>query len=361
MSRDNCSRKRLKGEHLKYQDRQRLEWYIKENHLLPIRKKRSLREMASLLETSSATIMRELRRGEVEQMGSQLRIFKSYSADMAQADYAMKGSAKGRPLKIGTDHAFATCVEDKVLRQKYSPDAIIMELRRDGNPFETDICTRTLYSYIGGGVFFRIEKSNMRRGGRHQKRPYEKIRRAHKGDGKGIEDRPEAAHTRQERGHWGIDCIESGKGKGKACLLTVIERKEREVMIFKFPSQTQAAVIAALDRMERRMGKEALSSKFKSITSDNGSEFLDWRSVERSCMGESCRTKHYFAHPNSSWERGSNENVNGVIRWFIPKGSAVSTYSNKRIREIQDWINNMPRRILNGQSAKTTSARAEVS
>ena len=360
MSRNNTNRKRGKGEHLKYQDRQRLDCYIRENHLLPLRKKRSLRELAVLLETSPATIMRELRRGEVEQMDSQLRMYKSYSAEVAQADYAVKGSAKGRPLKIGKDHAFARYVEEKVLKQKYSPDAIIMELRRDGNPFETNICSRTLYSYIGKSVFYRIEKSNLRRGGLRQKRPHERIRRAHKGDGKGIEERPEAAHTRQEKGHWEIDCIESGKGKGRACLLTMIDRKDREVMIFKLPSQTQAAVITALDRMERRMGTEAFSRKFKSITSDNGSEFLDWRSVERSCMGEGCRTKHYFAHPNSSWERGSNENVNGIIRWFIPKGSAISSYSNKRIQEIQDWINNMPRRILNGQSAKTTSAQAEV-
>jgi IS30 family transposase len=360
MSRVNCSRKRLKGEHLKYQDRQRLDWYINENHYLSKGKRRSQRALATLLGTSPATITRELRRGEVELLDSQLRTYKSYSAEVAQANYAAKGSAKGRQLKIGTDHAFAKYVEEKILKQKYSPDAVIMELRRDGNPFETNICPRTLYSYIDKGVFLRVERSNLRRGGRHQKRLYEKVRRAHKGDGKGIEERPEAAHERQEAGHWEIDCVESGKGKGKACLLTMIDRKEREFMMFKLPSQTQAAVIAALDRMERQMGKEAFSRKFKSITSDNGSEFLDWRSVERSCFGEGYRTKQYFAHPNSSWERGSNENVNGIIRWFIPKGSAISAYSNKRIREIQDWINNLPRRILNGHRAKTTSARAEV-
>ena len=131
-------------------------------------------------------------------------------------------------------------------------------------------------------------------------------------------------------------------------IVQFIDRKEKDVMISKLASQTQAAVITALDRMERRMGTEMFYRKFKSITSDNDSEFLDWHSVKCTCMGEGWRTKHYFAHPNSSWERGSNENVNGIIRWFIPKGISISSYSNKRIREIQDWINNMPRRILNG-------------
>ena len=161
-------------------------------------------------------------------------------------------------------------------------------------------------------------------------------------------------------GHWEIDCIESGKGKGPACLLTLNERKLRDTIIVKLSSQTQASVIAALDRIERQLGKEEFARTFKSITSDNGSEFLDWRSIERSCLEEEDRTKHYFAHPYSSWERGSNENTNGIIRWFIPKGSNIDDYSAKEIKEIQDWINNLPRRILKGHSSKTASARAEA-
>ena len=316
--------------------------------------------MAALLNTSAATITRELRRGTVEQLDSQLLGYISYSADVAQADYQAKGSAKGKPLKIGKDHAFARYVEQKIIKQKYSPDAVIMELKRDSNPFQTDICTRTLYSYIEKGVFLKIEKSNLRRGGRVQKRSYEKVRRAHKGDGKSILMRPATADSREETGHWEMDCIESGRGKGPSCLLTLIERKTRELMMLKLPSQTQVSVVAALDSIEKRLGRDKFAGKFKSITSDNGSEFLDWRSVERSCLSEDDRTKHYFAHPYSSWERGSNENTNGIIRWFIPKGSGIGTYSNKRIKEINDWINNLPRRILNGQSAKIALARAEA-
>lgn len=77
-------------------------------------------------------------------------------------------------------------------------------------------------------------------------------------------------------------------------------------------------------------------------------------------LGNTMRTQHYFAHPYSSWERGSNENINGMIRWFIPKGSNISRISARRIKEIETWINQLPRRILNGHSAKTASARAEA-
>lgn len=301
MGQGQYSRKRGKGGHLRYEDRQRLEWYIRENEQVSKRNRKSQRELAALLGTSPATITRELRRGEVEQLDTHLRKYKSYSAEVAQADYAAKGTAKGMPLKIGEDHAFAKHVEQKILEEEYSPDSIIMELRREGNPFRTDISTRTLYSYINRGVFLRIERSHLRRGGRERKRGYHRIRRAHKGDGKGIGERPEGAQSREERGHWEMDCIESGKGKGPACLLTLVERKNRELIIIKLPSQTQSCVIAAIDRLERRLGRKRFAVKFRSITSDNGSEFLDWRSVERSCLSKGCRTQHYFAHPNSAW------------------------------------------------------------
>jgi IS30 family transposase len=82
--------------------------------------------------------------------------------------------------------------------------------------------------------------------------------------------------------------------------------------------------------------------------------------IEHSTLTNEIRTQQYFAHPYSSWERGSNENVNGIIRWFIPKRSNISKISTEQIKEVEDWINNLPRRILNAQSAKTASARAEA-
>ena len=80
---------------------------------------------------------------------------------------------------------------------------------------------------------------------------------------------------------------------------------------------------------------------------------MDYEALETSCLSKSKgkRTVIFYAHPYSSWERGSNENVNGIIRRFIPKGSNMSHYSKKDISEIEDWINAYPRRIIGGLSA----------
>jgi len=96
--------------------------------------------------------------------------------------------------------------------------------------------------------------------------------------------------------------------------------------IIRLPDKTQRAVKRALDRLERRYGKE-FKDKFKTITTDNGSEVLDFTSLEKSCRGKGKRFRMYFAHPYSSWERGSNENANGIIRRFSPKGTDFSRIS----------------------------------
>ena len=101
--------------------------------------------------------------------------------------------------------------------------------------------------------------------------------------------------------------------------------------------------------MERALGSRRFREIFKSITCDNGSEFMDSDNMERSCLVAVKKTTLHYAHPFSSWERGSNEN--GILRRFIPKGCDIGCYSKNEIREIQDWMNNSPRRILGGKSA----------
>ena len=151
-----------------------------------------------------------------------------------------------------------------------------------------------------------------------------------------------------------MDCIESGRGKGRACLLVLVERKSRNTLIFKMRSQTKKEVQRQLDKLEKKIGIKAFRIMFKSITVDNGSEFLDWRNLERSSISRlnKLRTQIYYCHPYHSWERGTNEQVNGHIRRFIPKGCAIAEYSTKRVLEIQKWLNTYPRKILEGKSAR---------
>jgi IS30 family transposase len=99
--------------------------------------------------------------------------------------------------------------------------------------------------------------------------------------------------------------------------------------------------------MERQMGRIKFKDTFKSITVDNGSEFLNSSEMERSCLSKKkARTMVFYAHPYSAYERGSNENMNRMIRRFIPKGADIGKYSKQEIKRIENWLNNYPRKIL---------------
>jgi IS30 family transposase len=140
-------------------------------------------------------------------------------------------------------------------------------------------------------------------------------------------------------------------GSGKACLPAMTERKTREEIRFKLPDKKQKSVKAALDRLERKH-KGRFRERFKSLTTDNGSEFLDGPGLEASCLkpGEK-RTTCYYAHPYSAYERGSNENANKLVRRFVPKGTDMGKLKESDIRRIEQWMNNYPRRMFQYKSA----------
>ncbi len=92
-----------------------------------------------------------------------------------------------------------------------------------------------------------------------------------------------------------MDCIESAKGDN-TCLLTLVDRKTRECLIFKLGRQTQEAVLRRINGLERKLGAKAFKGKFKTITLDNGAEFLNWKKLEKSVFGDSERTAIYYAH-----------------------------------------------------------------
>ena len=163
---------------------------------------------------------------------------------------------------------------------------------------------------------------------------------------KSIEERPEEVNSREEFGHWEIDLI-VGKRKGSgAALLTLTERKTRYPHIIKLKDQTQKSVIKALNKLERKFGTTGFTERFKTITADNGSEFLDVKGLESSCLNKGKRTDFYYAHSYASWERGSNENMNKMTRRFVPKGCDIGKFNNKQIENVEDFLRNYPRKIL---------------
>ncbi len=112
---------------------------------------------------------RELQRGRIVLKDSDWREYESYSADVAQDDYDKKATHKGPGLKIGKDHALAKHIEDKILKDKYSPDAVVMEIESGKYEFKASICTRTVYNYIDQGVFANITNKDLPREGRPKK------------------------------------------------------------------------------------------------------------------------------------------------------------------------------------------------
>ena len=143
-----------------------------------------------------------------------------------------------------------------------------------------------------------------------------------------------------------MDTVKGKRGETKSCLLVLTERKTRDEIITKLKDQTAASVVEALDRLERKWG-EMFTKIFRSITVDNGTEFSDFEGLERSALHEGeLRTHVFYCHPYSSWERGSNENQNRLIRRHIPKGEDFDEKQDRDIEYIEAWINNYPRGIF---------------
>ena len=350
-----CIRTRQKGKHLSFEEREELEAIVNKNNKRPKKDKMSQRQIAKRMGVSPATLSRELKRGKVILRDTEWREVSSYSAIKAQEDYDEKASAKGPHLKIGKNKQLAKKIENCIVEENYSPYATIEKLKNDSNYQETPISVRTLYNYIDNELLINVTKGDLPRKGKSSKRKYTRVTKRIKDvDAKRIDERPQDANERSELGHWEMDCVESGRGKGRACLLVLVERKSRNVLIFKLRSQTQKEVQRRLDQLERKIGAKRFREMFKSITVDNGSEFLDWRNLEQSCLSRRgiLRTQIYYCHPYHSWERGTNEQVNGHLRRFIPKGCAIAKYSTKEILEIQEWLNTYPRKVLNGKSAR---------
>jgi len=167
---------------------------------------------------------------------------------------------------------------------------------------------------------------------------------------KSIEYRPEEANTREEYGHWEGDLV-IGTQKRGLVLFTLTERKTREEIIVKIPGKKAEYVAQTLNLIEKKY-KSMFYTKFKSITFDNGGEFRNWKSIEKSYDNrrKKVRTQVYYAHPYRSGERGSNENANRLIRRFVPKGIDITPISEEYIQKIEDWINNYPRAMFNYKS-----------
>ena len=290
------------------------------------------------------TIYNELRRGAYVhtcEWWDEVR----YSADKGQQVHKYNQTAKGRPIKLGKDYAYARFLEEKMLgvqpngkieRKKRCSPAVALELaRREG--FQTTVCVSTLYGYIGGGVFLHISNKDLWEKSRKKNRDYKPVKRLAHPKLPSIEGRPAYINSREEPGHTEADLVVSRAGK-KGGLLTVTERTGRFELMEKTPDRKAATVRTAIMRMKRRL---PVGMEIKSITTDNGPEFLEYEEL-RAVAG--CPV--FYCHSYAAYEKGTNENHNRMIRRWFPKGTDFGRVSRREVQECEDWMNDYPRRSL---------------
>lgn len=319
-----------KHKHLNIQERTIIEIRIKDGC--------SAYKIAKELHRPINTILNEIRRGTVLQIKNKRKI-ELYLADAGQAIYENHRTNCGRKNLRLICNEFITYACDKMRKDKWSIDACVGRSLESGQFKRSEvICTKTFYNYIDQGLtcIKNIDLPlKLRRNTKKQR-----VRANKKKLGKSIEERPASIDSREEFGHWEIDTVIGEKSGKDNVLLTIAERKTRQFIIRKIDAKSANAVMAELNKIREECG-ERFSTVFKTITGDNGSEFADLSTLE-----SITDTNIYFTHPYSSFEKGTNERHNGLIRRFLPKGTRMADCSIDTIAFIEDWCNTLPRKIL---------------
>lgn len=302
--------------------------------------------IANAIGVNKSTISRELRnriKSKINVMSGKIKN-KPYNAVDAQNDYNYKRGLSKAQYKLEKYPQMAKYIEDKIKIDKWAPDAIVGYMKVH-NMFERDgfceITTPTIYNAIRYGII-DVKLSDTRRMKYDPK--YEYKREYQVSESKldySIEKRPEEVDKRLVFGHFELDTVVGKRDGIHECLMTLTERKTRFEMVFKLQAKTAKEVVNKFNEIKIFM-KKNFNKVFKSITTDNGSEFSDFLEIIKDT-----KAKIYFCHPYCSGEKGTNEKSNSMIRYFIPKGKLIENYSYADINDIVKWMNNYPRKILN--------------
>lgn len=284
----------------------------------------SLRKIAKLLRRSPSTISREISRNSWMFVKGRFYYYASTAQNKAKRrkKFCHRGTYFSEEVKA--------YIEEK-LALTWSPEQIA------NTPCELKMpSTSTIYRLIYEKYIVNGNVKYLRRKGKGRKNKSEK-----KGKhGKSIRKRPKHIYNRKEFGYWELDTVVSGQGKSKACFITLAERKTRYYIAVKSPNRKAETVAKIITETLSVFPKEAV----KTITTDNGSEFAAWEEIEKAL---SCEM--YFADAYCAWQKGTNENLNGLLREFYPKGSNLSRVSAKTLQKNLVLINARPKKVLSYQ------------
>jgi transposase, IS30 family len=280
----------------------------------------SIRAIARNLCRSPSSISRELRRNK--------RNNGFWGSTAAQEKTNSRRSKSRRKSQFR--------IEDRLLifskiEEQWAPEQVALWLKKGGGP---SIATKTIYRWIkkdrkhGGTLYLNLRQAQKRK----RKRNGSRDNRGKLPGKRHISSRPKESTERLTYGHYEIDLV---LGKvSKHCTLTLADRKTRFSIIRKLNNKTTAEVNRVLIPLIFMYG-------IKTITADNGCEFHGYKEVE-----EATGVRFYFATPHHSWERGTNENMNGLIRQYLPKGKTMRYISDEYVDFIQNRLNNRPRKVL---------------
>ena len=296
--------------------------------------KSSIRTIAGALGRSPSSVLREINRN--------IPLQRRYTPRLANERALKKRTCRGRKLRLKS--SFIRCYVVSSLKLGLSPEQIAGRISFE-YPAES-ISHEAIYQYIynlahrnGWGemkpYYHDLRPYLKRRHKRRGQKGMRSVQRIFRPKGPSIDDRPKEIETRRTIGHWEGDSVISKKSK--VGLNTLVERKTGLVFITKIANRTarstKDAVIQRLSALPKHVRK--------TLTSDNGVENFLYDEVEKQLD-----ILWFFAHPYHSWERGTNENTNGLIRWYFPKGTDFATISNEDIKAVGISLNNRPRKRL---------------
>ena len=300
-----------------------------------VRLNRSQRELAELLGRSPSTVSRELRRNATTHDG-RYRVVKAHSYAVARRRRSRRGAHFGDEVLHQVDAA---------LRRKLSPEQIVGRFRAEGRcvPSHETIYRRLRRDKRNGGSLWRHTRILSKIGRkRYRSRPTRGVLLGKRH----ISERPAIVASRGRFGDWEGDTV-MGTGSSH-CLLTLIERRSGFALIRKLKARNMAEATRAASQVIARM-----RGQFRTMTFDNGTEFHNYEELEHRF-----RVTCYFATPYHSWERGTNENYNGLVRQYLPKGLCLALISQAQCNWIAKQLNDRPRKRHDFKTPSEVFARS---
>ena len=268
---------------------------------------------------------------------------KPYNANDAQNDYIYKRAMSKANYKLEKYPKMKKFIQDKIVNDQWMPDAIVGYMKRHNYFKKEGFCSitmQTIYNAIRYNII-DVKVENMRRMKYIPVYEYKEEKAVSNNKRNySIEQRGKEIDSRLDFGHFELDTVVSTSKGIHECLMTITERKTRFEMIFKLNNKSSDEVVKKWNQIKDFM-KINFNKIFKTITTDNGSEFSDFLNIIKDT-----KAKIYFCHPYCSGEKGTNERNNEIIRYFIPKGKLIENYTFDDINKIVKWMNDYPRKTL---------------